>query len=168
MFRKYFCLFFFLILSIAVNAQQNWFNQKLGDKISISFPKKPVKASETSYGVKDDEGVIFAASMADIAKAINFDKAAFDSVVVEQDFANEFLEGFKPSMPKYTFGPVSISNLTGKTSYQFEGRDEVNKSRVYFITIFIDGVAYSFTCILPDGKSILNKNIFFKGITISK
>jgi|GEM_PF-1208563 len=167
MFSKYFCLVLLLGSVLFAKAQENWVSQKLGEKISISFPKKPVKASETSYGVKDSTGTVFASSIVELAKAINFEKAAFDSVVVEQDFANDFLEGFKASFPKYTFGSVSISNLTGRTSYKFEGRDEQNKSSIYFIAIFIDGIAYNFTCILPDGKSVLDKNLFFKGIKIT-
>jgi len=168
MLNKYFCLILLLGSFNLVKAQEDWFTQKLSEKISISFPKKPVKASQTSYGVKDSTGVIFAATISDIAKAINFDKSTFDSVVVEQDFANDFLEGFKPSMPKYTFGNVKISTLIGEPTYQFEGRDAINKSTVYFVAVFIDGIGYNFTCILPDGKSVLDKNLFFKGIKIGK
>ena len=167
--HKYcFCLLLLVSVSLNLKAQTSWYRVKLGDSISVAFPKMPGKGAGRSYGCKDSTGVVFAASVSEIAKAINFDIATFDSVVVEQDFANDFLEGFKPSMPNYSFGPVSISDLTGKVSYQIEGKSELDKSKVYFIAIFIDGTAYSFTCVLPDGKSVMTKNLFFKSIRIGK
>lgn len=164
MVKKYYCLVLFILIAFSLHAQNNWYKLRLGDSVVVSFPQIPGKGAGISYGCKDSSGVVFAASVSDIANAINFTKTAFDSIVVEQDFANDFLEGFKPSMPDYIFGPVSISNLTGKVSYQFQGRNEQKKTNIYFIAIFIDGKAYSFTCILPDGRSIRDKNLFFKGI----
>ena len=161
-------LFLILFATLKINAQSFNYKLRLTDNVAVSFPLRPTKGSGGSYGCKDSTGVVFAVSVSDIAKAINFDKSTFDSVVVEKEFANDFLDGFTPSMPSYKFKPVSISTLTGRVTYQIEGRDEESKSNIYYIAIFINGKAYNFICILPDGKSVRDKNLFFKGITIGK
>lgn len=166
--KKLAFLVLLVLVTLKINAQSFSYTLRLADSVAVSFPGVPGKGAGISYGYKDSSGVIFAASAADIAKAINFNKATFDSVVVEKEFANDFLDGFKPSMPNYHFKPVTISTLTGRVTYQIEGRDEAGKSNIYYIAVFINGIAYSFICILPDGKSIRDKNLFFKGITIGR
>lgn len=162
--KKYFSIIGLLFFTLNISAQENWYKLHLTDSVTVSFPKRPGKGDGISYGCQDSSGVLFAASVSDIAKAINFDKSTFDSVVVEKDFANDFLDGFKTSLPNYKFKPVIISTLTGKVSYQFEGRNEESKRTVYFTAIFNRGKAYNLICILPDGKSVRDKNLFFKGI----
>lgn len=168
MLRKSFILLFLTANCLFLHAQENWFQHKANDKITIGFPSQPKKVTESSYFLKDTTGVIYGVSVIDIAKSINMEADAFNDAVVTQEFADQFLEGLAPTMPKYTFKPIKIVRLKNYPTYYIEGRDDVNKTTAYFNSVFIDGVSYNLTCILPDGKSGKNKDIFLTNISISK
>jgi hypothetical protein len=168
MLKKSLLLLFLTVNFLFLHAQENWFQHKASDKVTVGFPAAPKKVTENSYFLKDTTGVIYGLSILDIAKSINMEPDAFNDAVITQEFADQFLEGLAPTMPKYTFKPIKIVHLKNYPTYYIEGRDDVNKSTAYFNSVFIDGVSYNLTCILPDGKSGKNKDIFLTNISISK
>ena len=82
---KRLCYILLLVFSIVnVSAQTFWHTLRLSEKVTVNFPKAPGKSAGISYGCIDSTGMVYAASVSDIAKAINFNKSDFDSVVVER------------------------------------------------------------------------------------
>jgi hypothetical protein len=167
MLKKSTLVCFLFLASVCANAQDKWFNQKINEKVSVNFPVEPRKINEQNYGIKDANDIVFLVSSVDLLKATGLSLEEFNKGVVNQQFADEFMGGLTPTMPKYTFKPAKIITLKGNTAYQTSGRDEVNKSTIYMNIVFVDGIAHSITSILPDGKDSKNTVKFLNELYIN-
>ncbi|MFD0940989.1 hypothetical protein [Pedobacter boryungensis] len=167
MLKKSILLLFVVVSSIQVNAQKDWFKQKINDKVSVNFPIEPKKINEQSYGVRDQDNVVYLVSVVDLLKTTGLSLEDFNAGVVKQTFADEFMEGLMPTMAKYTFKPAKIIAVKGNTAYSVFGRDDVNKNTLYMNIVFVDGIAYSITSILPDGKDFKNISTYLNEIYIN-
>lgn len=155
-----------LFLSITYSfaqAQDNWFTQKLNDKVSVKFPEESKQYTAASYGVKAKDSTVYLVSIVDLLKATNMDLVTFNENVVSQTFANEFLEGLKPTMASFNFKEVVITTVKGLPAYIMNGRNENTKSTLYMKSIFVDGTAYTLACLISDGKNTKNKDKFLAG-----
>lgn len=167
MLKKTILFLFVVISSIQVNAQKDWFKQKISDKVSVNFPIEPTKQNENSFTLKDKDGLIFVVSVVDLLKATGMSLEQFNSNVETQEFIDGFMEGLIPTMPKYTFKDTKIIKVKGFTTYQIIGRNEASKSTVYINSVFIDGIGHSLACLVADGKDTKNKDIFLNEIYIN-
>jgi hypothetical protein len=167
MLKKSILLLFIVVSSIYANAQKDWFKQKFTDKVSVNFPVEPKKINEQNYGVRDNDNVIFLVTHIDLLKSTGMGLEEFNKNIIIQQFADEFMGGLSPTMPKYTFKTVKIGTIKGNTAYSVSGRDDVNKSTIYMNIVFVDGTAYSLTSIVPDGKDLKNTNTFLNEIYIN-
>ncbi|MCJ0743153.1 hypothetical protein [Pedobacter montanisoli] len=160
-------ILFFLCLSSITNAQDGWFKQKISNRITVSFPTEPKKINETSFGLNQDD-IIYATSFVDLLKVTSLSLEAFNKSVISQEYADEFLEGLAPSFPKYVFEKPKIYNFQSCTSYTIYGKDSVNRSTIHINIVFVDGIAYTVGCILPENKDSKLKDLFLANINISK
>ncbi len=167
MLKKSTLILFLSIASIYANAQTGWFKQKINDKVTVGFPIEPKKINDQNIGINKD-GVVYLVTYLDLLKATGLTSEVFNQSVTTQDFADEFLDGMAPTMPKYKFEKIKIITLKNQPTYQITGRDEVNKTTVYMNAVFVDGMVYNLTTVLPDGKSSKDKEIFSTFIEISK
>ncbi|TKC10595.1 hypothetical protein FA048_10470 [Pedobacter polaris] len=168
MLKKSILILFLSVLSVCVNAQEGWFKQKISEKVSVTFPLEPKKINEQNYGIKDAEGVVYLVSFVDLLKATGMPLNEFNEKIKAQQFADDFMGGLTPTMPKFIFKAAKISTLKGYTAYQVIGRDEPNKSTIAMNIVFVDGIAYSITNIITDGKNTKNRDIFLTNISITK
>lgn len=160
-------LLFLATATICTNAQEKWFNQKISDKVSVNFPAEPKKINENNIGVNKDD-VVYLITFIDLLKVTGMTKEDFNTNVIAQEFADEFMGGLAPTMPKFKFSTAKVTTIKDCPAYQVTGRNEEGKISVYMNIIFVDGVAHSLTCILPDGKDIKNKDKFLGEIYIAK
>ncbi|RZK52392.1 MAG: hypothetical protein EOO91_19420 [Pedobacter sp.] len=161
-------ILFLSSVSIYVNAQEGWFKQKINEKVTVNFPIEPKKLSDSNFGIKDKDDVIFLVSFVDLLTATGLSLDEFNKNIVLQSFADEFMAGLVPNLPKYVFKQANITTLKGYTTYSATGRDDTNKSTIYMNICFVNGISYSITSIVPDGKSTQNTNIFLNNIFVSK
>jgi len=167
MLKKSILFLFIVVSSIQVNAQKDWFKQKINDKVSVNFPVEPKKLTLNNYGVRAADDVIFLVSNVDLLAATGLSLEEFNKGVITQQFADEFMGGLTPKLPKYTFKSAKIGTLKGNPVYAVSGRDDVNKNTMYMNIVFVDGTSYSITSIVPDGKDLKNTNIFLNEIYIN-
>lgn len=163
MLKKSILLLLLVVASSYVNAQDKWFMVKVSDKVSVNFPLEPKKLNENSHGIKDADGVVYVLTVIDLLKVTNMDAPTFSTEVKKQTFADEFMEGFKPSFPKYVFKAAQIINIKGHTAYRIVGRNEADKLTVTMSVVFVDGVAHNLSSIVPDGKSRANADKYIAG-----
>lgn len=168
MLKKSILILFLSVLSIYVNAQEGWFKQKINEKVTVNFPAEPQKLSDSNYGIKDKDDVIFLVSFVDLLGPSGLSLEEFNKNVVLQSWANDFMAGLAPTLSKYVFKSAIISTLKGYTTYYITGRDDTNKSTIYMNIFFVNGISYSITSIVPDGKNTKNTDIFLTNIVISK
>ena len=155
------------VVSLCANAQEKWFNQKINEKVSISFPLEPKKLTESNYGVRDKDDMTFLVSFVDLIKITNMSLEEFNTSVATTKFADEFMAGLTPKLPKFTFSPHKITTVKGYTTYQVSGRAEDLKTSIYMNIVFVDGISYSLTSLVPDGKNSKNKDKFLNEIYIN-
>lgn len=167
MLKKSILLLFVAFASFTVKAQEGWFKQKIDEKVTVNFPFEPKKINEMNYGINKD-GVIYLVTFIDILKSTGMKKEDFDAGVSTQQFADEFASGLIGTMSGYTFGTTKITTAKDYPAYQMSGRNEEKKTNVYLNIVFINGIAYSISCYVPDGKEIKFKDIFLSNIFVSK
>jgi hypothetical protein len=160
-------LLFFALTSICVNAQNKWFMQKINDKVSVSFPLEPKKLTDNNYGVRDKNDVAFLVSFVELLKVTQMTLEQFNASTITQEFADQFMEGLKPKLAKFTFGNHKIVKVKGNTTYQVSGRSEEMKTNIYMNIVFVDGTSYSLTSLVPDGKPTKEKDIFLSEIYVN-
>lgn len=154
---------FLVVASICTNAQEKWFSQKISDKVSVNFPGEPKKLSESSYGVNAKDSTVYVVSIVDLLKATGMDAATFNTNVVTQEFADGFMEGLAPTMPKFAFKTANIIKVKGLPAYEIIGRSDENKKTIYMTAVFVDGIAHTLACLIADGKDTKNKDRFIAG-----
>ncbi|MGM9479300.1 hypothetical protein ACS5PU_22955 [Pedobacter sp. GSP4] len=168
MFKKSTLILLLVLGVVKLNAQDKWFKQQIDEKVSVSFPKQPKKVNEISYGMRDSIGVIFTNSMVNLLKITQLDLETLNSEIEKQQFADDFVTGIGTSFPKYKFEKAKIITVKGQRAYGVVARDEESKRNLYMNVCFLDGVSYSLTCIVPDGISIKDKDLFLNAISFKK
>jgi hypothetical protein len=151
------------ITSIYASAQDKWFMQKISDKISVNFPLEPKKINENSYAVKDADDVVYALTIVDLLKVTGLDAAAFTTQVKTQAFADEFMNGLIPTMPKYTFKAAQIITVKGMPAYRLVGRNEEAKNTIFMTAVFVDGIGHTLASLIADGKDTKRKDKYIAG-----
>ncbi|QIL42438.1 hypothetical protein G7074_26160 [Pedobacter sp. HDW13] len=164
MLKKTTLILLLIIGVLKLNAQNKWFKQQITEKVSVSFPTQPRKVNETSYAIKDSTGIIYVSSRVDLLPITQLDLATLNAEIEKQKFADDFVVGISGSFPKYKFESPKLIMVSGQRAYAVVARDEVNKLSLFMNVCFLDGTSYSFSCILPDGKSVKYKDIFLSTI----
>lgn len=155
------------VACIYANAQEGWFKQKISEKVTVNFPAEPKKINEMNYGINKD-GVIYLVTFVDVLKATGMKKEDFDIGLPTQQFADDFSTGLIGTMTGYTFGKTKVNIVKEHTAYQMSGRNEEKKTNVYLNIVFVDGIAYSISCYIPDEKTDKYKDTFLSNIQITK
>lgn len=168
MLKKVLIILFISVTVTSVSAQEGWFKQKINEKVTVNFPLQPKIINEQSYGVKDKDDVVFLVSSVDLLNITKLSLEEFNKNVVLQSWADQFMEGLTPTMPKFIFKSAKIITLKNQPAYYVTGRDDAGKSTVYINIVFVDGTAHSITSLVPDGKSTKNTDIFLTNIIIGK
>lgn len=166
MIKKLMLISLFVFVGAQIKAQDGWVKQKIDDHVTVGFPVAPKKINDNSTGIRDQEGVIYMVTNLDLVKIMGTTVENFNAQVGTPTFADEFLKGMKTSTPNFVLSPIKITKLKEKPCYQLSGRDDKSKTTMYMNIVFVDGISYSLTAIVPDGKSLNNKDIFLTNITV--
>ncbi|GAB1463485.1 hypothetical protein [Pedobacter sp.] len=158
-----------LLISAVSFAQKNWVKQKLTNRFTVSFPAAPSKTAGTTFALKDTtSNNIFTATYSFIAQNLNINQKAFNKLVTTNEFASEFLNSLQTTLAGYNLEQVKIKQYKNYVSYLTEGKNEEEKKAIFMHIIFLDGIYYSLSVIVPDGQSFQNKEIFLNSFQISK
>ena len=159
---------FLLLTSVFAFAQKNWVKQRLTNKLTVSFPAAPSKTAGTTFALKDTTGVIYTATYSFIAQNLKIDQRAFNKLVTTNEFASEFLSGLQTTLAGYNLEQIKIKRFKNYVSYVTEGKNDDEKRAIFMHIIFVDGIYYSFSVVIPEGESLQNKDIFLNSFQITK
>lgn len=168
MFKKLSIVAILISLNLYANAQKDWVKQKFDDKLTISFPAEAKKVTESTYIARDSTGTVFGVVVVPIDKSSFLEATSTDSLLTRIKFIDVVVGGIKTKMPKYAIGDIKVSQVNNVKTYSLEGVNDENKSTVYINIFLVNDISYSLTCFVPAGISPANKDIFFKGFSITK
>ncbi len=168
MFKKLSIIAILIGLNFCANAQADWVKQKFGDNLTIKFPAAAKKVSESTYIARDTTGTVFGVVVVPIDKNSFLEATSTDSLLTRIKFIDVVVGGIKSKMPKYAIGDIKVNQVNNIKTYSLEGANEENKSTVYINIFLLNDVSYSLTCFVPAGISTANKDVFFKGFSVSK
>lgn len=159
---------FLLLISVFSFAQKNWVKQKLTNRLTVAFPSAPSKTAGTTFALKDTTGVIYTATYSFIAQNLKIDQRAFSKLVTTNEFASEFLSGLQTTLAGYNLQEIKIKQHKNYVSYATEGKNEAELKSIFLNIIFVDGIYYSLSCVLPDGQNLQNKDVFLNSFQLTK
>jgi len=157
-----------LFISITAFAQKDWFKQKLTNRLTVAFPSAPAKTAGTTFALKDTTNTVFTATYSFIAQNLKIDEKAFGKLVTTNEFASEFLSGLQTTLPGYNLTEIKIKRHKNYVSYITEGKNEEEHKSIFMHILFIDGIYYSLSCVMPDDANIQNKTIFLNNFQVTK
>jgi hypothetical protein len=150
-------------------AQKKWVKQKLTNKVTVLFPTVPEKTAGTTYAYRDStHKITYTATYSRIAEHMKIGAKAFDQIITTNEFASEFLNTLRSTLPQYSLGDIVIKKEKNQVVYLTEGKEEMTEKSIFLKVIFVDGVYYSLSVLLPDTAQQQSKNIFFNSYSISK
>ncbi len=159
---------FLIINSVFAFAQKNWVKQKITNRVIVAFPTAPAKTAGTTFALKDTTNTIYTVTYSFIAQNLKIDQKAFSKLVTTNEFASEFLSGLQTTLAGYNLEQVKIQQHKNYVSYITEGKNEAEKKSIFMHIIFVNGIYYSLSYVVPDGQSVLNKDIFLNNFRITK
>ncbi|MDQ8004230.1 MAG: hypothetical protein REI64_05475 [Pedobacter sp.] len=157
-----------LFISVATFAQKNWVKQKITNRLTVAFPSAPAKTAGTTFALKDTTNTVFTATYSFIAQNLKIDEKAFAKLVATSEFSEEFLSGLQTTLAGYNLQEIKIKQHKNYISYTTEGKNEEEKKSIFLNIIFVDGIYYSLSCVVPDRHSLQNKDIFLNSFQIKK
>lgn len=166
--KKIVLLCFLTFYSIYAIAQKNWFKQKLTNRLTVNFPSAPAKTAGTTFALKDSTNTVYTATYSLIAQNLKIDGKAFGKLTTTNEFTSDFLSSLQATLPQYNLEEIRIKREKNYVSYFTEGKDEAEKKSIFMHIIFIDGIYYSLSCILPDGQNPQKKDIFLSSFQLAK
>ncbi|TCC89096.1 hypothetical protein EZ428_15450 [Pedobacter frigiditerrae] len=168
MFKKLSIVVILVSLNFCANAQKDWVKQKFDERLTLSFPAETKKVSESTYIARDSTGTVFGVVVVPIDKSSFLSATSTDSLLTRIKFIDVIVGDIKSKMPKYAIGDIKVNQVNNVKTYSLEGINEENKSTVYINIFLVNDISYSLTCFVPAGISTANKDVFFKGFSISK
>jgi len=166
--RRATLIFFLIFSSVFVFAQKNWVKQKLTSRVTVAFPTTPLKTAGTTFALKDSTGLVYTATYSFIAQNLKIDQKAFDKLATTDEFASEFQNSLQATLAGYDLEPIQIKQNKNYVSYLTKGKNEDEKKSIFLHIIFVDGIYYSLSVVIPDGKNISNKDVFLSNFQITK
>lgn len=162
-------LIYLLILSPFFSfAQKNWIKQKLTNRVTVAFPTAPTKTAGTTFALKDTTNTVYTVTYSFIAQNLKIDEKAFGKLATTNEFASEFLSGLQTTLAGYNLEQIQIKQYKNYVSYITEGKNEIENKSIFLHIIFIDGIYYCLSFVVPDGQSLQNKDIFLNNFQITK
>ncbi|RZK91061.1 MAG: hypothetical protein EOO98_06980 [Pedobacter sp.] len=157
-----------LLISITAFAQKDWFKQKLTNRLTVAFPSAPAKTAGTTFALKDTTNTVFTATYSFIAQNLKIDEKAFGKLVTTNEFASEFLSGLQTTLPGYNLTEIKIKQHKNYVSYITEGKNDEEHKSIFMHILFVNGIYYSLSCVVPDGISLQNKTAFLNNFQVTK
>jgi hypothetical protein len=164
-------IFFFLVATILflniAQAQTEWVNYKIDNKLSIKVPAEPTKLDENSVFVRTKDSCVYVITAIDMQKLAGLDSATVASQSPTIEFANSFKKGMLGKMPGSTLGDVAIGKWKGYICYNMDGGNVAAKLKIYTFMVFIGTKVYSIMSILPENKNTKEKDIYFNSLALN-
>ena len=165
--RKTLLICLFALFTTTAFAQKNWVKQKLTSRFTASFPSAPSQTASTTFAIKDSTG-IYTATYSFIAQNLKVEEKVFEKLAATNEFAGEFLSTLQATLPQYSLEKLQIKQHKNYVNYLTSGRNETDKKTIFMNIIFVDGVYYSLSCIVPDDVVNKNKDLFLSSFQVHK
>ncbi|RZK90685.1 MAG: hypothetical protein EOO98_07835 [Pedobacter sp.] len=166
--KKIVLICFLIFVCVATFAQKDWIKQKVTNRVIVAFPTAPSKTAGTTYALKDTTNTIYTVTYSFIAQNLKIDQKAFNKLVTTNEFASEFLSGLQTTLAGYNLEQVKIKQNKNYVSYLTEGKNDDEKKSIFMHVIFVDGIYYSLSVVVPDGENLQNKDIFLSNFQVTK
>lgn len=161
------CAVAVLVFSTTVNAQTNWVSTKVGNKVSVKFPKAPESVQEGIYQLTDNDSSKYTATFVDL-EAMGLDSATLSGLVETEEFADQFKTGLVSQVPGLEINKSEITKWNGLVAYVYEGVNAEKKQKATFKTIFMGAKMFTFICIYPEAAGSGNKDLFINSLELIK
>ncbi len=152
------------------NAQTDWVQKKMDNKVSVKFPKEPSSVGDdknVGYKFVFEDGTICSASLTDLEQ-MGLDSATLASLIETEEFFEQFKVGFTSQMPGAEIKKSEIAKWNSYVCYNIEGEDKEKGNKSFFKCIFIGSKMYVFTSIVNAKGDVKNKDVFFQTIELIK
>ncbi|WP_113662786.1 hypothetical protein [Pedobacter nanyangensis] len=166
--RKIILSCFIAFFTIGAFAQKNWAKQRLTSRFTASFPAAPSQTASTTFALKDSTSAIYTATYSFIAKNLKVEERIFEKLAATNEFAGEFLSTLQATLPQYSLEKLQLKQHKNYVNYLTSGRNETEKKTIYMNIVFVDGVYYCLSCIVPDGEKLDKKDTFLNAFQITK
>ncbi len=158
-----------LLSSLISFAQKNWVKQKLNNSFVVSFPAAPTQTAGTTYAYRDSaSNTIYTATYSRIAEHMKIEQKAFHQIIKTSEFATEFLNILEATLPQYELDEIVIKKEKNQIIYLTNGKEEATEKSIFLKVIFVDGLYYSLSVVLPDSSNSKRKDIFLSSYQIVK
>lgn len=160
-----------MVLSVSANAQTQWNDTKLGDKISVKFPSTP--GTKTANGsmnfvAKTKDSVTFTGFVLDYQIIARLDSTALAAVKDTQAFADQLRAGILAQRKDYTLGNIEVGKWQTYTAYQILGKKNNNNSKLYLKMIIIGSKMYGLSCLVPEQLATKDNEVFLNSLELTK
>lgn len=118
--KKYFLLLLIMVLSTAMNAQTQWKDTKLDEKLLVKFPSTPDKKTangSVSFVAKTKDSVTFTATVIDYQIIAKIDSAGLAALKDTQGFADQLKTGISAQRNDYALGDIEIGKHIPHINY---------------------------------------------------
>ncbi|HTI59740.1 hypothetical protein [Mucilaginibacter sp.] len=167
--KKTFLLITALLLTACLaNAQSQWINYKIDDKVSANLPVQPTRADEHSVFAKGSDSVIYVVATVDFSKLEgHLDSAQLAEMAPTTEFTDELKAGMLSEMPGSTLGDVTAGKWHGYNTFTMEGGNAAGKLKLYVYMVIIGTNMYSLMVVSPEGRDTKGKDVFFASLALN-
>jgi hypothetical protein len=155
--------------SIITQAQTNWINYKVDNKISVKFPSKPIQISEeTLLSANKDSTAMVSVSILDLAQTAQIDSAQLAKVKEDPAFVANLKDFMNSKSPYVKLEDFKIGKWNGYTNYTSMGVATDPRNKYHYVLMIIIGTKlYLFNAILSATANAEIKDDYFSSITLN-
>jgi hypothetical protein len=158
-----------LFSSIIAQAQTNWINYKVDNKISVKFPSKPTQMShDILISSNKDSTAEFTMSMIDIAKIAHIDSAGIAKNLGNPDIMKNMADFINEQHRYSKLKDFKIGNWNGFTTYTSMAVGANPRNKYYnILMLFIGTKMYTFEVVLAATADSNIKDDYFSSISLN-
>jgi hypothetical protein len=165
--KNYYLLLLVLVLSASVNAQTQWKEINLDEKILVKFPSAPEKKTANgiiNFVAKTKDSVTFTASVIDYQVIAKIDSAGLAALKDTKGFADQLKAGISAQRKDYVLGDVKVDKWRAYTTYQLLGTKSNDNKKLHLKMIIIGSKMYSLSCLVPAQLETRDTEIFLDSL----
>lgn len=170
--KKYcYLLLLILVLAASVNAQTQWKEINLDEKILVKFPSTPDKKTANgsiSFVAKTKDSVTFTASVIDYQVIAKIDSGGLAALKDTQGFADQIKTGISAQRKDYVLGDVKVDKWRTYTTYQLLGTKSNDSKKLYLKMIIIGSKMYGLSCLVPNQLETKDNDVFLNSLEFIK
>lgn len=144
-----------------VNAQSDWINFKVDDKLSVKLPTHATSIGSGMVAHSKDSLICYVSIVGEM------DSTALAKLVSTPDFPDGLKTAMIGTQQGLTLGDMKAGKWNGYNCYNVDGENVSKNLKVSFYIIIIGGRIYAFGAMMPANHDIKEKDIFFNTLKLN-